>query len=389
MDIKNKNMNISLLVGLKNNLDYNKYFYSTTRTLYPEVEICFASYGSTDGTHEWLDSLNDPNLKYYYSEENKTFSDTFNKAAEIATNDYVVYLHNDIVLAPNFLENIEKHLGDNNIVAYTTIEPPIFSDHERPGKIVKDFGSDLETFNLPELCKFVLNEQGKCKNQTEPGITFFMCMPKATLLKIGGLDNLFNPMFCEDDDLILRFKLLGLNLFTSLDAICYHFVSKTSRFSEENKNRTQTIEINSNKNFIRKWGFRNSQHNKKYNIAFIVKNCNYDMLATLEPWCDRIYINDEMGVLQAMYYENEHKTTSYDLKKRILNIGYNDPKGENDIIVEFDGIQLNQTSFNIIQNLSDIITESGAVGEFELDIFKITINQIESITNNLIFISNN
>jgi GT2 family glycosyltransferase len=44
-------------------------------------------------------------------------------------------------------------------------------------------------------------------------------------------------MFCEDDDLILRLKLYGLNHFTSLDAICYHFVSKTSRFSEEYMNR--------------------------------------------------------------------------------------------------------------------------------------------------------
>ena len=56
--------NISLLVGLKNNLDYNKHFYSTTRELYPEVEICFVSYGSTDGTHEWLNSLNDKNSSF-------------------------------------------------------------------------------------------------------------------------------------------------------------------------------------------------------------------------------------------------------------------------------------------------------------------------------------
>ena len=56
--------NISLLVGLKNNLDYNKHFYLTTRELYPDVEICFVSYGSTDGTHEWLNSLNDKNFRY-------------------------------------------------------------------------------------------------------------------------------------------------------------------------------------------------------------------------------------------------------------------------------------------------------------------------------------
>ena len=64
-------MNISLLVGLKNNLDYNKHFYETTRKLYPTVELCFVSYGSTDGTHEWLESIADNNLKYFYSARNK------------------------------------------------------------------------------------------------------------------------------------------------------------------------------------------------------------------------------------------------------------------------------------------------------------------------------
>jgi GT2 family glycosyltransferase len=379
--------NISLLVGLKNNLNYNKHFYSTTRELYPEVEICFVSYNSTDGTHEWLDSLQDNNVKYFHSEENKTFSDTFNKATELATKEYVAYLHNDIVLAPGFLENLEKHVSPNNVVSYTTIEPPIFAGHERPGKLIQDLGIDLETFDKDKLYQFVEKKQSEYKDKIEPGITFFMCLHREVLLQIGGMDNLFNPMFCEDDDLILRLKLHGLNQFTSLDAICYHFVSKTSRFSEEYENKTKSIELNSNKNFIRKWGFRNSKHSKRYNIAYVVDKCNYDIMAALEPWCDRLYIDDEMGVLEAMYYENEHKNTTYDFKKRILTTKYNDPIGENDIIVEFDGTKLTNESFNILTNLSDIITESGGVGTFELDIFKITINNLESFENNLIFIS--
>jgi GT2 family glycosyltransferase len=381
--------NISLLVGLKNNLEYNKHFYSTTRSLYPDVEICFVSYGSIDGTHEWLDSLNDNNLKYYYSKKNKTFSDTFNKATELATKEYVVYLHNDIVLAPGFLENLEKHLSFNNVISYTTIEPPIFGGHERPGKLIHNLGTDLSSFKIEELYNFVSQQQIIYKDKTESGITFFMCLKKEILLEIGGLDNLFNPMFCEDDDLILRLKLYGLNQYTVLDAMCYHFVSKTSRFSKEYEKTTKSIEQISNKNFIRKWGFRHSKYNKRYNIAYIIDKCNYNMMAALEPWCDKIYIDDEMGVLESYYYDVEQKNTSYDLKKRVLSIKYNDPVGENDIIVEFDGTQLTNNSFDILQQLPDIITESGEIGTFELDIFKITINNLESFEKDLIFIPNN
>lgn len=383
-------MNISLLIGLKNNLDYTKNFYNTTRNLYPNVELCFVSYNSIDGTHEWLDSLNDVNIKYFYSTENKTFSDTFNKAAELATKDYIMFLHNDIVIAPNFLENIEKHLSLDSIISYTTIEPPIFADHERPGKIIKDFGTDINTFKLNELYDFVNSQRKVYLDKTEPGISFFMCMPKNKYHEIGGLHNIFNPMFCEDDDLILRWKLLGLNLFTSLDSICYHFVSKTSRFSDEYKLATQKIELSSVKNFIRKWGFRNSKYNKKYNIAFVVHSCNLQGLEILEPWCDRIYVDEKFSIGRSWdYVEMEQLNTSFDLAKRVLNLKENDPYSENDIIVEFNLNNFNQNSFNIIQNLSDIITESGDIGCFELECFKITIHQIKDYSNELIYLRNN
>ena len=98
--------NISLLVGLKNNLDYTKFFYDHTRSIYPNAEICFVSYGSTDGTHEWLNQLKDRNVKYFISDETKTLADAYNKAAQIATQEYVAYLHNDMVLSDIFISNL-------------------------------------------------------------------------------------------------------------------------------------------------------------------------------------------------------------------------------------------------------------------------------------------
>jgi GT2 family glycosyltransferase len=371
--------NIALLVGLKNNLDYNKHFYQTTRKLYPDVELCFVSYGSTDGTHEWLETLSDNNLNYFYSAENKTFSDTFNKAAELATKDYVAYLHNDIVLAPGFLENLEKHVAENNVVAYTTIEPPIFADHERPGKIIHDLGVELETFSKDALYEFVESIQPKYTDKTEPGITFFMCMPRIKLLNIGGMDNLFNPMFCEDDDLINRWKLLGMNCFTALDAICYHFVSKTSRFSDEYQHRTQQIEAKSIKNFIRKWGTRNLDL-PKYNVAFRVENCSQELLGLLEPWCDRIYSDTDW----MKYVTLEQPNTKFDLRKRCHSLTDLDRYDYDDIVVEINGKQFTQQDYEITQKLSAIIQDSGEVGIFQLGNLKISIMNIQDRVNELI-----
>jgi len=380
--MQHKKTPISLLVGLKNNLDYNKHFYETTRALYPDVEICFVSYGSTDGTHEWLESLTDNNLKYFYSEEQQTFSDTFNRAAELATNDYVAYLHNDIVLAPGFIENLQKHVSPDNVVSYTTIEPPIFADHERPGKLIHDLGTSLDTFDKDALYEFVETECGKYADKTGSGITFFMCMPRVKLLEIGGMDNLFNPMFCEDDDLIRRWKLLGMNCFTALDAICYHFVSKTSRFSEEYQNRTQQIELESNRNYIRKWGSKLDV--PKYNIGIQVTNCTLPVLDLLEPYCDRIYIDDEMQVITSHYMDKEQSKTKFDLTKRVMTIGYNNPYDYDDIVVEVDAKRMTQQDGIYIVMLPNIIQESGEVGAFRLGNLKITIQHLETYENTLI-----
>jgi GT2 family glycosyltransferase len=374
--------NISLLVGLKNNLDYNKHFYDTTRELYPEVELCFVSYGSADGTHEWLDSLADNNLKYFYSEEQKTFADTFNKAAELATTDYVAYLHNDIVLAPGFLENLEKYVAPDKVVSYTTIEPPIFAGHERPGKLIYDLGTELETFDKEALYAYVETQKSKYTDKTEPGITFFMCMPRIKLLEIGGLDNLFNPMFCEDDDLIRRWELLGMNCFTALDAICYHFVSKTSRFSEEYQNRTQQIELQSLRNYIRKWGARSKA--PLYQIGIQVANCTSAILELLEPYCTHIYIEDGMQVLTSHYIDSEQPKTKFDLKTRVMTTEYNNPHDYDDIVVEIDAKRMTNDDAAYIFMLPEIIQSSGEIGDFRLGNLKITIHHIETYEKNLI-----
>ena len=84
------------------------------------------------------------------------------------------------------------------------------------------------------------------------------------------------------------------------------------------------------------------------------------------------------------YIEMEQANTKFDLSKRVLTIKNNDPLAENDIVIEFDAIQLNQNSFQLIQQLPEIIKESGDIGTFELDIFKVTINSLETYEHILI-----
>jgi GT2 family glycosyltransferase len=300
-----------------------------------------------------------------------TLGINYNNAVVKAKGDKIILLHNDMVIKKGFIETMDKHIVKDRITTYTRIEPPIYNDIY-PGKVIDDFGSDLDVFNESKFNNFNLEE-----SLIDGGSQlFFGCMKEDYI----GIDGYTFKMFCEDDDLHLRYKLAGFEHKVS-SAHVYHFVSKTSRTTKD----YQQIEFNSNRNFIRKWGNRSPK--VKYNVAYVVKNCNSQLLEVLEPWCDRIYIEDDMQVLTSHYIEQEQPNTSFDLSKRILCIGHNDPIGENDIVVEFDATQLTQQSFQLLQQLPDIIKESGEIGEFELEIFKINIQNIWEYQNDLVYLN--
>ena len=51
----------------------------------------------------------------------------------------------------------------------------------------------------------------------------------------------------------------------------------------------------------------------KYDIGFVVKNCSYETLYELEPWCSTIYTDWAWE----MYINQEQGNTLLDLKKRV------------------------------------------------------------------------
>jgi len=300
-----------------------------------------------------------------------TLGMNYNNAVARAKGEKIILLHNDMVLSKDFVETMDKHISKRVITTYTRIEPPIYMD-TYPGKVIKDCGSDLGTFDEKLFNQIQLEE-----SLIDGGSQLFFGCYKEDYIDIDGYTF---KMFCEDDDLHLRYKLAGFEPKVS-SAYVYHFVSKTSRMGDYSQ-----IEKNSNRDFIRKWGSRNPS--VKYNIAYVVHNCQLPALETLELFCDRIYVNERFEIGRMWdYVELEQKNTSFDLSKRVLTIENNDPVAENDIVVEFDLLKFNPESFNILQQLPQIIKESGEPGAFELDIFKITINSMPEYQNDLIFIS--
>jgi hypothetical protein len=220
-------------------------------------------------------------------------------------------------------------------------------------------------------------------------------MYKQEFLEMGGHDSIMHSCR-EDSDVFNRMKLNGFEFIQPWNSLVYHLTGRGAGSFDGDEERHIKWKADMNKStleFIRKWG-SNVNHtplmepiiSPKYNIAYVVKKCNLELLGILEPWCDRIYIEDNMQVLTSHYIDQEQQNTSFDLSKRIFCIGYNDPIGENDIVVEFDATRLTNENFQLLQKLPEIIKESGGIGKFELDIFTIEINHLAEYQKDLIFI---
>lgn len=382
---------ISFIIPSYNNLQHLKNVYASIQKHEPEAEVILLDDGSTDGTWEWIQ---EQNCIKFRSEERVGHTILYDKGIEMATNDIVGILHADMIVGPNYSKNLLKHLKPGKVICATRIEPPLHPEGKE--KILMDFGQDFDTLNVPEFETYCEDLQLEFEDETTKGMFAPWILYKKDFQVIGGHDPLFAPFPYEDSDIFQRWILAGYELIQSRDAFVYHLTCRGHRWNEQvgkDDEYYKQVSKKAARNYLRKWGswisndeFQYPIIRPKYNIAYVLKNSTLSLVDLLEPWCDRLYIDDEMQVITSHYVEREQLNTQFDLSKRILVLNHNDPWGENDILVEIDGKLLTSESFSILQQLPQIIQDNGEEGTFELDIFKVTINSMADYKYNLITI---
>jgi glycosyltransferase involved in cell wall biosynthesis len=395
-------MKISLIQPGRNNLKYLKWSYDSIRKNQGnhEVEICVADDASSDGTWEWCQEMvtKDPNFKAILNDTGQRLGHTIlydRLINEVATNDICMIYHADMYLCPGALDAIEEELKEKTIVSLTRIEPPLHPDG--PEKILKNFGVEPEEFNEQGLLNFL--DSRVPNNDTTEGIFAPWAFWKSNFQEIGGHDPLYAPQSKEDSDIFNRFQLNGIKFIQTWHGCVYHMTCRGSRRNTIDKAKNiyedspEWLAQNqrSARNFVRKWGhtvrhddYLKPQIPPKYDIGFIVKNSNPKILEILEPWCSTYYGDGEWWIYKE-YIKNEQPNTLFNLEDKIKP--YENEKN-NYILIEIDGNNFSQNDYNIIEILTEIIQDSGEIGEFELGNLKINIIDLTTFEKNLIFITN-
>ena len=382
-------MKITFIIPSRNNLEFLQLAYRSIRNLETKHEVLVLNDASTDGTQEWIERQNDKDLITYHNPgpERIGIVGMFDKGIEMARTDVIMAFHADMVACKDLDKNILKHLEKGKVVSATRVEPPLHPDG--PEKILRNYGIETDEF------KFDVWYEGSEKlkeNRTTEGIFAPWCMYREDFLAIGGHDELFAPQSKEDSDLFNRFQLNGYKFIQPWDALVYHFTSRGSRFNKHaggsagTNSQEWVYTTNKNgRNFIRKWGHF-IKHDRlmkpiippKYDIGIILKNSqDVQLIEALEPWCSTIYVDASRDY----YIDLEQKNTLYNLSEKVLPY---DNEKNNEILVSIDGSKFNQQDFQIIQQLSEILKDSGQIGEFQLGNLFINIIQMNEYQNNLI-----
>lgn len=354
--------NISIIIPSHNNLRHLKNAYQSIKKHAPEAEIVLYDDASTDGTWEWLQEIkgSDNTLIILKSDVRVGHTVLYDKGIQAATNKIVGIMHADMIMGPNYVENVLKHLKPMTVVCGTRIEPPLHPPGQE--KIIRDFGLDFDSLNIEAFESCCVQLQSEFKDQTTPGMFAPWVLYKEDFLAVGGHDWGFAPFPYEDSDIFQRWLLNGYTLIQSRDAFVYHLTCRGHRWTGEigkNDDYFAQAEAKARRYYIKKWGswIKNDQYQHPI-LTPVYKKC-----AVIDN-----YIPSE---IDDWFTETNPVSTE----------GF-------DVVVKFDLNKLNYDDTNIFTNLNDIVHQTNETGEFEIGNLHITINSIKDRSYKLIKTTN-
>ena len=395
---------ITFVIPCRSNLPYLQQAVSSIEEHYGDShDVVILDDASDDSSWEWITQYSEgrDNIITYRNDSGDRVGHTvlYDVGFKLAKTPIVSILHSDMVVTPNYVQNMLKQLKPMSVVSATRIEPPLHPPG--PEKYVQNFGLEVDEFSEQKenFLNFVSQKEEENKDRTTKGIFAPWMMYKEDFVSIGGHDFLFAPMELEDSDIFNRFHLNGYELIQSRDAFVYHMTCRGSRFKDgieiekeiplpdgtiwykpKDSEEYTILRQHKFREWWRKW-HTDVLHDEfmmpivpsRYDTGFIVKNCNTQILSILEPWCDTIYVDCDYKA----YVDAENEKSEYDISESVKPY---DNEKNNHILISFDASKLtNQHFTEFIKQLPFIIEETGQTGSFNWDIFQIDIISLEEV----------
>ncbi len=218
---------VSIIILCCNQLAYTQLCLdSVLRHTRPPYGLVLVDNGSADGTPAYLEEIRHrpgPTfVEVVRNATNRGFPAGCNQALGLACGRYLVFLNNDTVVTPGWLDGLLA--AARNGPAGVGLVGPLTNLDKPPQQIPVDY-ADLDGLNA-----FAMRRRQEVAGQCmEPELLSGFCLLvlREVMDRIGGFDERFGLGFYDDDDLCIRAKRAGFRLLIALDVFVHHFGGRT------------------------------------------------------------------------------------------------------------------------------------------------------------------
>ena len=219
-------MRVSFIIPLYNCLELTQAMLASLQATLPAGlahEIIFIDDGSTDGTREWLQQFQAPPFRVLLNDRNCGYAISNNRAAAVASGEFLVLLNDDLVLLPGWLEPMQTAHGQlgarAGVIGNVQLDAKTgVVDHA--GLLIGVTGKPVHARALPSRAYRWFNTV-----QAVPAVTgACMLIARSLWNELGGFDEGY-VNGGEDLDLCFRARARGLVNVVALQSFVRHHIS--------------------------------------------------------------------------------------------------------------------------------------------------------------------
>jgi len=210
------------------------------------VEVIVVDDGSGDETGEALPALQ--GLRYHRRDTNGGFIAACNDGLALARGEYVVFLNNDTVPQPGWLEALLDTFGDHPGTGLAGAQL-LYPDGrlQEAGGLVRSDGS--------------AEKLGRLQAAAHPAFGFVrrvdycsgaaLAAPRELLADLGGFDESYSPAFYEDTDLAMRVRARGLEVLCQPASRVVHVEGATA--GTDTRRGVKAYQVRNQAHFQSRW----------------------------------------------------------------------------------------------------------------------------------------
>lgn len=218
-------------------------------TPWPGLEIIVVDNGSLDATRLLLEThAQRDGVVLITNATNKGFAVATNQALRRASGDVVVLLNDDTAVGPGWLSRLVAHLEADTALGLVC---PVTNEIGNDAKIAVDYGSFDEMESFARLRLF---EHPGERRRIETVALFCAAARRATLERVGFLDERYAVGMFEDDDLSRTLARHGFSHAIADDSFVHH-VGRAS-FGKLTDAQYLAVWRANRRRFEEKWGVR-------------------------------------------------------------------------------------------------------------------------------------